>query len=434
MNIDALLQEFAHFGVHLGLEASQRLLASLGNPHQRVPIIHVAGSNGKGSVCAYLSSMLTQAGYRTGRYTSPHLVNWTERICIKDQPIATPDLLSVLQQAKAAIRLGDPSPTQFELLTAAMWLYFAQQQVDIAVIEVGLGGRLDATNVCDRPLVSVITSIGLEHTERLGDTLAKIAWEKAGILKPDCPAVIGSLPQEAAAVVSRVAYDRCCPTTYVQPSQDLGNGWALYKGMELYELDDSTIMYLPRQLVYQLPLPGQMQLQNSAVAIGAMQRLREQGWEISDETMISGLSQAEWPGRLQWYRWNGHRILLDGAHNPDGAQALRQFVDTQARQPVHWVMGMLATKNHREIFQALLRGGDCLYLVPVPGHRSADLKELVALAQDVCPHLHQCAAFQDVQWGLQAATLAAKKRSLVVLCGSLYLLGHFLTQAQGGLP
>jgi dihydrofolate synthase/folylpolyglutamate synthase len=434
VDIDALLQEFGHFGVHLGLEASQRLLASLGNPHQRVPIIHVAGSNGKGSVCAYLSSMLTQAGYRTGRYTSPHLVSWTERICIKDQPISNTDLLSVLQQAKAAIRLGDPSPTQFELFTAAMWLYFAQQQVDIAVIEVGLGGRLDATNVCDRPLVSVITSISLEHTERLGDTLAKIAWEKAGILKPDCAAVIGPLPPEAAAVVSRVAYDRHCPTTYVQPAQDVGNGWALYKGMELYDLDDTTSMYLPRQLSYRVALQGQVQLQNSALAIAALQRLREQGWDISDEAMIAGLSQVKWPGRLQWYSWNGHRILLDGAHNPESAQVLRQFVDTQARQSVYWVMGMLATKNHREIFQTLLREVDCLYLVPVPDHLSANLKELMSLAREVCPNLHQCLAFQDVQWGLQAATLAAKQRSLVVLCGSLYLLGHFLTQVQGGLP
>src|SRR6476646_9084330 len=200
LNVDALLNRFGHFGVHLGLERIQRLLAELGNPHQQVPIIHVAGSNGKGSTCAYLSAVLTEAGYRVGRYTSPHLVDWCERICLNEQPIAPEVLAQVLQQVEAAIAPDQPSPTQFEVITAAMWLYFAQQQVDIAVVEVGLGGRLDATNVCDRPLVSVITSISREHWQRLGPTIADIAGEKAGILKPNCPAVVGPLPPEAQAV------------------------------------------------------------------------------------------------------------------------------------------------------------------------------------------------------------------------------------------
>ncbi|PSB20012.1 bifunctional folylpolyglutamate synthase/dihydrofolate synthase, partial [filamentous cyanobacterium CCP2] len=152
--IDALLDRFTHFGVELGLERIQRLLAALGNPHEKVPIVHVAGSNGKGSVCAYVSSVLTEAGYRVGRYTSPHLISWCERICINQKEIAAIELHDLLQTVVAAIDPAHPSPTQFEVVTAAAWLYFAQQQVDIAVIEVGLGGRLDATNVCDRPLIS----------------------------------------------------------------------------------------------------------------------------------------------------------------------------------------------------------------------------------------------------------------------------------------
>lgn len=155
--ISQQLDKYGRFGVHLGLERIQKLLAALGNPQQRVPIIHVAGTNGKGSVCAYLSSVLTQAGYRVGRYTSPHLVSWCERICVNEQPIAPDILAATLAQVEAAIASDTETPTQFEVLTAAAWLFFAQQAVDIAVIEVGLGGRLDATNVVDAPLVSVIT-------------------------------------------------------------------------------------------------------------------------------------------------------------------------------------------------------------------------------------------------------------------------------------
>ncbi|NJO52369.1 MAG: bifunctional folylpolyglutamate synthase/dihydrofolate synthase, partial [Leptolyngbyaceae cyanobacterium RM2_2_4] len=202
-NIDALLEQFSHFGVQLGLERIQRLLADLGNPQQQVRIIHVAGSNGKGSVCAYLSSVLMEAGYRVGRYTSPHLVSWNERICLNETPISSADLHQLLLQVIAAIRESEETPTQFEVITAAAWLYFAQQQVDIAVMEVGLGGRLDATNVCDRPLVSVITSLSREHWQRLGPTLADISREKAGILKPNCPAVIAPLPPEAEPVIKQ---------------------------------------------------------------------------------------------------------------------------------------------------------------------------------------------------------------------------------------
>jgi dihydrofolate synthase / folylpolyglutamate synthase len=429
-NIAEFLQQFARFGVNLGLEASQTLLKALGNPQNKTPIIHVAGSNGKGSVCAYLSSILTTAGYRTGQYTSPHLVSWTERIGINDQPISLTALWSILHQVKAAIDPDQPSPTQFEVLTAAMWLYFAQQGIDLAVIEVGLGGRLDATNVCEKSLVSVITSISLEHTERLGDTLAKIAYEKAGILKTACPAVIGQLPEEAMTVVNRIAFDRFCPTTYPAPAKDLGNGWLLFDGMETYELDDATIMYANQAVQYQLNLQGEIQQSNSALAVATIQRLHEQGWEISNEAIAKGIANTKWPGRLQWYTWRNQRILIDGAHNPDGAKVLSLFVAGHSRQSRHWVMGMLATKSHQAVLQYLLQPGDSLYLVPVPGHNSAALPELLATAKTVCPNLKAALVFNDVQVALQAATIAAKKDELVILCGSLYLLGHFLTQEQ----
>ncbi len=226
--IESMLSQFQWAGIKLGLERIHQLLADLGSPHEQIPIVHVAGTNGKGSVCAYLSSILTAAGYRVGRYTSPHLISWCERICVNEVPIAPADLMAVLEQVQAAICQDYDPPSQFEVITAAAWLYFMQQQVDIAVMEVGLGGRLDATNVCDRPLVSVITSISRDHAHILGETLAQIAYEKAGILKPDRPTVIAPQPPEVSAVLQQRLAELHCPALIVQPSVDSGNGWATY--------------------------------------------------------------------------------------------------------------------------------------------------------------------------------------------------------------
>ncbi|KAM3098483.1 bifunctional folylpolyglutamate synthase/dihydrofolate synthase [Phormidesmis sp. 146-35] len=435
MDIDAILQRFERFGIHLGLEASQRLLSALNNPHDRVPIIHVAGSNGKGSVCAYLSSVLTEAGYRVGRYTSPHLVSWCERICISNRSISPEDLQQVLSEVEAAI---DPAfcPTQFEVITAAMWLYFAQQQVEIAVVEVGLGGRLDATNVCDRPLVTIITSLSLEHWQRLGPTLADIAREKAGILKSGCPAVIGQIPPEAKQVIDRRIVEVNCPVIYPDPATDSGNGWAEYTPPSSVLpppssllRPPSSVLRPPSSLRYQLPLQGAIQRHNSALAIAALQLLQQQGWKISDQAIRDGIAKTQWAGRLQWFRYKERQILIDGAHNPASAKVLRQFVESLDASPVHWVMGMLSTKDHADVFKELLRSGDFLYLVPVPGHSSAEPEKLSTLALQICPDLGDCNVYTDVFSGLEAA-LQNTHNELIVLCGSLYLIGHFFVKTN----
>ncbi|MCU0566172.1 MAG: bifunctional folylpolyglutamate synthase/dihydrofolate synthase [Oculatellaceae cyanobacterium Prado106] len=415
--VDKLLNGVAHFGVELGLERIERLLAALGNPQQQVPIVHVAGSNGKGSTCAYSAAVLTAAGYRVGRYISPHLISWCERISLNGTDIQETELLELLQKVMAAIDPNYPSPTQFEIITAAAWLYFAQQQVDIAVMEVGLGGRLDATNVCDRPLVSVITSLSREHWQRLGPTLADITREKAGILKPSRPAVIAPQPPEAMAVLQRRLEELDCPTTWVEPAvfQDLSQDnsgtypWAQW-----------------RDVRYPLALPGQHQLVNSALAIATLQILQQQGWQITPQHIIQGMNQTQWPARLQWLQWQGKDLLIDGAHNSAGAQMLRKYVDQSSRvtHPVSWVMGMIANKDHAEVFQALLQEGDRLYLVPVPDHASLEMQQLADLANQVCPHLMSCTIHSDVFEGLTAAF--TQTAGTTVLCGSLYLLGHFL--------
>ena len=405
--INELLERYERFGIHLGLETSHQLLAALGNPHQRTPIIHVAGTNGKGSVCAYLSSVLTAAGYRVGRYTSPHLVDWTERICINQQPIAAELLYEALQRVEAAVT--EPTPTQFEVITAAAWCCF--ESVDIAIIEVGLGGRLDATNVCDASLVSVITSISRDHWQRLGPTLADIAYEKAGILKQDGAAVVGPLPEEAESVVRQRISELNCMAQWPQPAVLLAQS-----------AHQQTVT--AAGMTYDLSLPGDVQLVNSGVAIATLQVRRQQGWDIADDAITTGMATATWPGRLQWTQWQVQPLLLDGAHNEAAARALRQYVE-RLELPVDWLIGMLSTKDHTAVLTALLRSGDRLSLVPVPGHSSTDLHQLAALALDICPRLKQCQIYPDLATGLQSFSVGTN-----VLCGSLYLVGQFLAQAS----
>ena len=404
--VEALLQTYARFGVDLGLARIEKLLADLDHPHHQVPIVHVAGTNGKGSVCAYLASVLTAAGYRTGRYTSPHLVNWTERICIDGEPISWNALQNSLDKVKAAISDDGPTPTQFEVFTAAAWQYFADRQVDIAVVEVGLGGRLDATNVFPAPLATVIVSIGMDHWQRLGDTLAKIAGEKAGILKPGVEAITGPLPPEAKTVVADKAKEIGAPLTWVAPATKVSTEPPLltYDGIE-----------------YSQALLGEHQRVNSACAIATLQALRAQGWNISDAAIAQGMATVQWPGRLQKGQWHGHELLIDGAHNREAARSLRAYIDrTFLNQSITWLMGMLETKDHKGVLTELLRAGDRLHLVPVPGHLSAKPEMLDAIAQKICPSLTT-----TIHANLTTALPAATQTAPTVFCGSLYLIGHF---------
>jgi dihydrofolate synthase / folylpolyglutamate synthase len=422
MNAESILKSYQHFGVHLGLERIKQLLEKLDNPHQQIPIIHIAGTNGKGSVCAYLSSVLTEAGYRVGRYTSPHLIDWTERICINQKPISPTELQQYLDRVVTAQNNAE-TPTQFEIITATAWLYFAEKKVDIAVIETGLGGRLDATNVCENPLVSVITSISLEHWQILGPTVADIAGEKAGILKSKCPAVIGELPESARMAIAKRIQELDCPTTWVKPAIDLGQGFAEYHPNSEIGLNSHSSAVKIR---YQLPLLGKIQLMNSAIAIATLQTLQNQGWQISETAIQNGIAKTQWPGRLQQTTWNHRKILIDGAHNPAAAIALREYVNNfHNYQPINWVIGILATKDCDDILTALLKKGDRLYLVPVPEPNSKPPAELATIAQNICPELTLCQTFPDLTTALD---IAVAEDNLTVLCGSLYLVGHFLQQ------
>ncbi len=411
-DIDRLLQPYQRFGVHLGLERIERLLARMGNPEREVPFIHVAGTNGKGSVCAYLSAALVESGYRVGLYTSPHLLDWTERIQIDNRPISVSDFVAAVERAIAAIDRAFEAPTLFEIVTAAAWGYFCDRSVDIAVVEVGLGGRLDATNVAP-PVVAAIASVARDHWQRLGDTLAQIAAEKAGILKPGRPAVVaaGQSP-EVIAVIRERALALGCPLHWSQTA----------------EIAASDRVHFYRDLKYVPALLGEVQAVNSAVAIDVLQLLQARGWEkIATPAIVRGMAAARWPGRLQWIvdpcsrRW-----LLDGAHNVSAAISLRRYADSiWPNCPKTWLIGMLATKDWEGVLSTLLSPGDRAYFVPVAGHQTVLPTVLARFARQHYQQLLLCQSCTDL------ATAVVEIKSLPaniepILCGSLYLVGQFL--------
>jgi len=290
-------------------------------------------------------------------------------------------------------------------------MFFANSGVDVAVMEVGLGGRLDATNVCDRPLASIITSISREHWQRLGDTLGKIAGEKAGVIKEKCPVIVGNLPEEAQIVVKNRGEELNAPIIWVNSAKKLADNQAEYEG-----------------ITYPLALAGDIQLQNSAIALATIKVLQKEGWQIPLSAIEEGMRKTHWRGRIEWVKWQNRDLLIDGAHNVASAAVLRQYVDS-LNKPIIWVMGMLSTKDHEGIFQQLLRPNDQLHLVPVPDHSTAQPEELAILAKTIQPQLKQVQTYDDLFIALDFIT-HQQKEGVLTLCGSLYLLGYFLASLK----
>ena len=309
------LTSLGRFGIKLGLQRTQALLHALGDPHELLQGVHVAGTNGKGSVCAMLTSVLQAAGYRVGLMPKPHLVSYTERIQVDQRPIPEADFAALLTEvqpviSKVAAELGPP--TEFEILTSAALYYLARAGIDLLVCEVGLGGRLDSTNVLDLG-VEVITNISLDHTQHLGSTLEAIAAEKAGILKPDSLAITAAQPP-ALPVIEAAARQQRIPLLRLGHEIDLR---ALDREWAGIEATITTPAGTYRDL--RVPLLGLHQAENAALAVAAIDGLRSRGWEISDGAMRDGLARTHWPGRLEVL--DRHPIVLvDGAHNPAGLE------------------------------------------------------------------------------------------------------------------
>ena len=326
-----------------GLTRTRTLLAALGDPHKKLQFVHVAGTNGKGSTAAMLAACLQAAGYRVGLYTSPFINRFNERIQINGQQIPDEALVELVEQVKPAADAMEDVPTEFEIITALGMLYFAQQQCDIVVLEVGLGGTLDSTNVIEKPACAVITALGMDHVKELGPTLADIAAAKAGIIKPGCPVVSYGGAPEADAVLRRVAAQQHAPFTEVDFAKLQITGG---------DLDAVTFSFDGLDGV-RLPLIGSYQPRNAALAITALRVLRQQGWNIPESAIRTGLEQVSWPGRFELLR-HSPAFVLDGSHNAHGMRATVQSLkDRFPGQKFVFLVSIMADKDVDEMLALL---------------------------------------------------------------------------------
>jgi dihydrofolate synthase/folylpolyglutamate synthase len=418
----AFLYGLRRFGWRPGLATVERLLALTGDPQGGIPSIHIGGTNGKGSTAAMVDAILRAAGHRMGLYTSPHLLSFTERIRVDGEPIGEAEIVALTERLRTLCALhfapettqppSDrlPHPTFFELTTAMAFLHFRRQAVDAATIEVGLGGRLDATNVI-RPRVTVITNIALEHQEYLGRTVAEIAGEKAGIVKPGTP-VVTAARDDALEVIRRAAAERGAPLVSV--SEDYR--WIVREaGLTGQRFD----LEGPRQRYEGLciPLAGRHQVENAALAVAAIEAARERGLASDEASIRRGLATAAWPGRLQTVQ-EQPRILLDGAHNPAGARALAAFLAEHraALGRLILVFGVLKDKDWATMLSLLAPLADEIILTHPPTERGADPVEMSPVARRYA----QAAVAADPGAALAQARAAALPGDTILVAGSLY--------------
>jgi dihydrofolate synthase/folylpolyglutamate synthase len=414
------LTSLGRFGVKLGLERTEALLHELGDPQDLFQGVHVAGTNGKGSVCAMVASVLQSAGYRVGMMPKPHLISYTERIQVDQRPIDEADFAALLTEirpviSKVASDLGPP--TEFEILTSAALYYFARAGIDLLVCEVGLGGRLDSTNVLDLG-VSVITNIALDHTQHLGSTLEAIAAEKAGILKPDSLAITGAQPP-ALAVIEAKALEQQIPLLRLGQEIEVS---AVDKDWSGIEATITTPAGTYRDL--RVPLLGLYQADNAALAVAAIDVLRSRGWDISDGALRDGLARAHWPGRLEVIDRNPI-VLVDGAHNPAGLERSLAAVQKLAKgRPLVIVFGAMRDKDLPSMLRLLHTVGAPVIFSRIDWHRAAPP---AALAEQF--HGESETAESSAE-AVSRARQRAGRDGIVFVCGSLYLVGEVLAARQ----
>lgn len=395
------LYELQLFGAKLGLENTHHLAALAGNPHHQLQFVHVAGTNGKGSTCAFLESIYRSAGLRVGLFTSPHLISFAERIQINRRWISHDDVSRWVAQLQKWLQAfpKDQHPTFFEVVTVMALSYFAEQHCDLVIWETGLGGRLDATNIVS-PIASVITNIDFDHEKWLGQSLAEIASEKAGIIKPGVPLITAEQKPEPLQTIQLHAQHLHAPLFHVT-SEDLHQ--PLLDGI-------------------QLPLAGEHQRWNAALALKTVSVAPIQ---VNPSSIRDGLLHAHWPGRLQIVRPHpGRVIVLDGAHNPAGAKALRTTIEKEFPSSLPtFVMGVMRDKNWKAISQILSPLASRFLLVPVSSERSAD----PTLLRDSVSQANPSAEVRSFE-ALSHALAASANDPLVIITGSLHLIGEAMEQ------
>lgn len=412
--------------IDLSLGRIERLLAALGHPERRMPgAVHVAGTNGKGSVVAYLRAFFEAAGLKVHAYTSPHLVNFNERIRVAGEPIGDDMLSSLLDQCEA-VNAGAPI-TFFEITTALAMEAFARVPADIVLLETGLGGRLDATNVLDRPLLSAITPVSIDHGKFLGDTIAEIAAEKAGILKPGVTAVLGSQPAEAADVLTARA------EALGAPLNRAGHEWNVAK-------DGGGMVWRGGGTCLELPLPalrGAHQIENAGIAIACAQELSRHpdcAFTLDADAIARGLQSVEWPARLQYLgrgplvsqlpQGGGWELWLDGGHNPAAAMALAHMAQEWNDKPTYLVLGMLQSKDPVRFLTPLAPVIASVHGIPIPGDKSCfDSAAIAAIAAGL--GLKSSPA-TDAGDAVAQLLKGNDKAGRILICGSLHLAGAIL--------
>ncbi|HKV29947.1 MAG TPA: folylpolyglutamate synthase/dihydrofolate synthase family protein [Candidatus Dormibacteraeota bacterium] len=408
------LTSLGRFGIKLGLERTEALLRALGDPQELFQGVLVAGTNGKGSVCAMVSSILQAAGYRVGLMPKPHLISYTERIQVGQRPIAEADfaaLLTELQPAinKVAAELGPP--TEFEILTSAAFYYFARAGIDLLVCEVGLGGRLDSTNVLDLG-VNVITNIALDHTQHLGSTLEAIAAEKAGILKPDSIAITGAQPPALAVIEARAREERI---PLLRLGQEIEVN-AIDKEWAGVQATVTTPGGTYRDL--RIQLLGLYQADNAALAVTAIDALRSRGWDISGGALRDGLARTHWPGRLEVID-RDPIVLVDGAHNPAALERSLEAVQKLAKgRPLVIVFGAMRDKDLASMLALLRRVNAPVIFSRIDWHRAESPTELAK------PFEGESETSESSAEALGRAREKVGRLGIVFVCGSLYLVGE----------
>lgn len=370
-----LLTSQGKFYINLGLERISSILDLMGNPQDKLKCIHVAGTNGKGSVCAIVSTILSEAGYKTGLFTSPHIFRYTERIQINGNEIEDDIFAEKIFKIQKLSEKNNIHLTEFEILTAVMFEYFAENNVDFAVVEVGLGGKYDSTNVIKEPLCSIITTIDLDHTERLGDTIEKIAQEKAGIIKPDCPVVINATNKGFDVIKSNSSEDQ---------------------------------LFMAREFsIGEMSLKGFHQQENLALAISAILLIVP---DIKITTIQSAIKKVVHRGRFEYFE--NKKVLIDGAHNPNGINILRQNLDIYFKDyNFRFVFGCLKNKDYDKMVKNLFKQGDEIYFYHFNHTNSATFEELSSVCE-----------FPAKEYDGNLPEFDG----ITVVCGSLYMIGDII--------
>lgn len=410
----AYIDNMERFGIKPGLERITKMLAYLGNPQDKMQFVHVAGTNGKGSVSTMIASILTNEGYKTGLFTSPYVLNFRERFMINGTMITEEEFAQIMTKVSTVNDILAKSGcclTQFEIITAVALLWFEQKKCRVVVLECGMGGRLDSTNVIKQPLCSVITKISMDHTEVLGDTIDKIAGEKAGIIKKCCPTVLA--PNQCNEALGVIA-EKCA-------EMDSALTICTTDAVTVQSMTPTINHIYYGEMRLMIPLAGPHQIENAVTAVNAARVISQRGLSIKESNIVAGIATARIPARFEVIS-SRPLVILDGAHNPDGIDALCKSIDTLLDgRSVVGIIGMLGDKEYERSLSEIIPRFSMVFTVTPDSPRALDAKDLAVCAGKFAGDDVTVKAFDNLKKAAEKAIDIMDETSAVVVCGSLYL-------------